>query len=179
MMLDRANPQEGQKFAEALGRETRSSMIAVSAAAHAIDAFYGATKRYIPIPKATLDAWLAGRTRRRSQILETLKLGFTLRSKGNSWCIEFSWLFDARDAAVHFEEQAQDFVPHPTGTSTTKEHVTYSLESAKRSVDLLLDVLSTCQQNPKRRHAELAAYVSAFGDSIEQRAKVAGDSEHS
>src|SRR5687767_2354522 len=38
--LDRADPDQGIQFGEALGRETRASMVAITAAAHALDAFY-------------------------------------------------------------------------------------------------------------------------------------------
>ncbi len=159
---------QGRLFSKALGQETRAAMVAVAAAAHAIDGFYGSSKRFITLPPNMTATWAANGTKRSSRILETFKCGFALGSKGNTWPSEVRWLFDIRDAAVHFEEQTQDFVPHPTGPETTCEHVTYSLESANRAVTLLLDVLSTCQANPRPQHASLVTYVAAFGASVAQ-----------
>jgi hypothetical protein len=89
--------------------------------------------------------------RRWSTILETLKEGFEIRGDagGGRWARELEWLFDLRDAALHFKEAQQPTVPHPTGTTTGAENVLYSLEPAERAVSLLLEVRDTCTAKPR------------------------------
>jgi len=147
-------------FAEALGDETRAAMVAVSAAAHAIDAFYGACKPFITLLPGTEQQWITDGTERQSRIFETLRAGFAIDGKTNSWPAEFRWLFEIRDAAVQFEEKVLELVDHPTGTETSIDHATYSLESAARAVLLLLDVLATCQAC-SRPHQGVALVGSA------------------
>jgi hypothetical protein len=88
-------------FGDALLRETKASLIAVSATAHALDALYGAVKPSIPIARALTDTWKANELPREKWILETLKHGFNVGPYTAHWAIELVWLFDLRDAAVH------------------------------------------------------------------------------
>ena len=88
-------------FGRALERETHASMIAVSAAAHAIDALYGEVAPLIPLPDGMADRWKANRTARPSRILETLQVGCRLGKRTSEWPPAFRELYTLRDAAVH------------------------------------------------------------------------------
>jgi hypothetical protein len=68
----------GKGLGDALSEEMRASMVAVSAAAHAIDALYGEVRPMVPIPAATTAAWASNGTPRHRRIFETLKLGCRL-----------------------------------------------------------------------------------------------------
>jgi hypothetical protein len=137
-------------FKNAFTRETRASMVAVAAASHSLDALFGVVVERIARP-TTEKRW--------SLILETLKTGFDIRGRagGGEWAREFEWLYDLRDAAVHARESLAPPVPHPTGTHAGPEHVRYALESATRSVSLLLSVLENCAANPRPPLREWAA----------------------
>jgi hypothetical protein len=110
-------------WGDVMHRGATASLIAVSASAHCLDALYGSVDAVAPPPRAVAEAWSAARTK-----------------SAQSWPTEFRWLFDLRDAAVHFAEADKAPVPHAVApTNVSPENVTYSLESAKRAVDLALD----------------------------------------
>jgi hypothetical protein len=155
---------EGSGPAEALGRELDAAMQAVSAAGHALDCFYGAVKGYGVVPAETERAWSRGRTKRPNQILETLKLGFGVGKVAQRWNDDLAWLFGLRDGAVHYEEALKEPQLHPIGYHMAPEHVTYSVESVKRAVDLLLGVLDKCFANPKSGDGGLSGYLTMVSD---------------
>ena len=159
---------EGQRFSDALWQETKHAMLAITASAMAINGFYGSTSQFISIPAATVASWNANRTKRSSVILETFKQGFKLQAKPTMWQGELEWLFDVRDAAAHSKEQLQDTVLHPTGVGTASEYSTYCLESAERATILLLDLLQTCQENPKPKYPDLVKYVAKLEPSMDK-----------
>jgi hypothetical protein len=102
-------------------------------------------------PPYYLHKWWARKrndTPRRTRILETLKIGFSISRKARRWSSDFKWLFDLRDAALHHGPEFRESVPHPLGVNVTREYVDYSVESAERAVELMLDVLSTCAKTP-------------------------------
>jgi hypothetical protein len=166
MVADRSHA-----WGELMHREATAALIAVSASAHCLDALYGSVNAIAPPPRAVAEAWTAARTKRASRIVETLKLAFDVGKSAQSWPTEFRWLFDLRDAAVHFEEADKEPVPHAVApTNVSPENVTYSLESAKRAVDLALDVLATCSANPKPHTVEWARMTrSGIGDLLANR----------
>ena len=78
-------------------------MVAISAAAHVIDSFYGATKELVPIPTTITDVWEENETSRASCVFKTMKSGFKFGSKTNAWPPKFKWLYKVRDAALHYK----------------------------------------------------------------------------
>lgn len=150
----------------AMRRETMAAMVAVTAVAHALEAFSAAAKKRGVVPQALQDAWEKNHTARPDRILETLKLGYDIGKAWPRWKSGIDWLYEIRDAAIHFEEQLRDLAPHPIGTGASQELVTYSLESAERAVDLLMDVVRTCLARPKTKHAQLVAYAVSLGEDL-------------
>jgi len=155
----RASGDESSRFAELIGQETKAAMVAIAAAAHALDALFGAVRELVPEAKTN---------RRWSTILETLKRTSVIKGSagGGRWAREFEWLFDLRDSALHFQESQAETVPHPTGTNTGPENVLYSLEPAERAVALLLEVLETCTADPRPPLDEWAKTMRPTVDSL-------------
>ena len=149
----------GDGFGEHLHAETLASMIGITACSHSLDALYGSIRDTTSPVKAE---------KRWSHILESIKGAFVINGSvgGGRWATELEWLFDLRDAAVHYAEAQNPPVPHPTGTSTGKESVYYSLEPTRRAVDLLIDVLSTCVSNPRPTRTEWAARMRPSVDAL-------------
>ena len=138
----------------AIVEETKASMIALTACAHALDAFCGKFAEDI-MPPDLLRRWRAGEGTRRNQIWDTLRHGFEVRI--HSWREEIVWLFkERRNPAVHHSEKTREIVKHPVGTGTALEMVDYSAEASRRAVDLLLDVLDKCSAAPKAAAAKKA-----------------------
>lgn len=100
-----------------------------------------------------------------ARIFETLKLGFRIGRRVNSWPAEFKWLYGFRDGNVHFEEIFRDEseIRHPVLGGVSYERAAYTAESATRAVDLALDVLTTCVGSPVAGGGQLADVSRRFG----------------
>ena len=123
--------------------EFRAAMVAITAAAFALDGLYGAVKPLLNPPASSAP--------RQRQILEVLKLGFKLGRKPHKWLTEFDWLDEVRDSAVHHGEKPQPQVPHPEidDLRIAFESGDFSAANAERAAVLVLDVVTTCFESPK------------------------------
>jgi hypothetical protein len=145
-----AQHRHGQESASAMLTELLASMVAISAAAHALDAFYG----QLVTPAIKKDGPKDDKGRE-AHIRECLKRRFDTGKRDREWVSRFQRLFDLRDAAVHAEVKSLPAVPHPSGAGNAGQvNADYSAEEAVKAVDLMLDVLNTCVQNPKPSDAE-------------------------
>ena len=125
--------------------EMLNAMIAIAASAHSIDGFYGAVVEHIKPPKSG--------ARRNRQILETLKLGFSVGKFAAHWLVELDWLFDVRDDIVHHGERLRPVVVSRTTSETIvfagPESFNLSSDSARRAADLATTVVAECAARPK------------------------------
>jgi hypothetical protein len=134
---------------DAVAEEMHASMVAISGAAHAIDALYGEIRPLVSAPATVTATWNANRTARRVRIFETLKLGCTLGNRTNRWPPQFKALYLLRDQVAHHEIRHQPSVPHPNGlTNVSQEMADYSVENVRESLDLAFDVILTTLRNP-------------------------------
>jgi len=146
--------------------ELLASMVAISAAAHALDALYG----QLVSPEIKASGPRDG-TRREAHIRECLKRRFDTGKRDSDWAVQFRQLFDLRDAAVHAEVKDVPSVPHPSGvTNAGQVNADYSAGEAVKAVDLMLDVLNTCQRGPKSSDAGAKAWAVSFGPSVKSLA---------
>lgn len=82
--------------------------------------------------------------------------------KVESWHPQLERLFAIkRNAVVHFKEPSRALEVHPLGFRTSPEHCEYTLEEGDLSVELLLDVLTTCGSSPLRT-ADVSTYRMEF-----------------
>lgn len=162
----------GEAYITSQDDELKAAMVAVSAAAHAIDAFYGTVEQHIDLDPKNPAAWRKNRTPRRSRILETLKAGFDIGSRATKWEEDLRWLFDLRDAAVHHESRIRPTGDHPSGrVMVVQENIDYSREAAMRAVNCAFDVLTTCLRSPKSSQAEICSWIGGDqrrADQLEQ-----------
>jgi hypothetical protein len=133
--------------------ELLAGLVAVVAAAHAIDGFYGVVSRII--------ALRFNRAARRRRIIETLKHGFRVGAAAQQhWLPEFDWLFSARDDAVHHQEGFRPVVVQRVTRETivfgAPEAENFSAENAKRAAGLAFEVIRLCVANPKPVMADWA-----------------------
>lgn len=150
----------GAAYLTAQDDELRAAMIGVSAAAHALDAFYGTIAHDVVLPDGFEEAWRQNQTRRPSRIIETLKAGFDVSKRIVGWNEELTWLSDLRDAAVHHQSELRPTGDHPSGRALVpQENIDYSCEATTRAVDLALDVMATCLRSPRSDQLELAEWA--------------------
>jgi hypothetical protein len=159
----------GERYLTARDDELKASMIAVSAAAHAIDAFYGTVAYEFDVADELRAAWVKNKTSRRDRILETLKLGFDVGGKAKEWAGDFDWLFDLRDGAVHHESEFKPVGDHPGGRlMVPQENIQYCWESAFRARDIAWTVIATCLRTAKAEHENLRAWAMGEAQRAEQ-----------
>jgi hypothetical protein len=144
--------------------ELQPALVAVSAAAHALDALYAELKPLV-VSAETAEAWKKNGTKRREQIRETLKLGFRI---GDEWRDDFQWLFDLRDDAVHPDFSFGDPYAreHPLGLNAAREYSVFTCEEAERAARLIVEVYSVCVASPKTATADWAEQMRGSSDSL-------------
>jgi len=84
------------------------------------------------------------------------------------WLTSIGTLVRTRGNAVHFIESPKPVQPHPTGTHTSPENATFTVENASAAVDLMLDVLTRAIESPS---VELEGWASSFGLTLEDLRK--------
>jgi hypothetical protein len=110
----------------------------------------------------------ATRTGRPERILETLKIGFQVGTSQAQWKLDFDWLFDLRDAAVHYSSQAAPTVAHPgLPTNVSPESADCVTEAADRAVAVMFDVFEKCVFSPKPALPDLVAWATAMRPTID------------
>jgi hypothetical protein len=155
--------RHGLDYAPSFADEFLASLVAVSAAAHALDAMYG--QLITPELRGAGPKDDAGRE---AHIRECLKRRFATGKRDATWITEFRWLFGLRDAAVHAEAVQSPSVPHPSGiTHSGQMNADYSAESSVRAVDLLFDVLTTCRDHPKPADRDVRKWAADYSPAIE------------
>jgi hypothetical protein len=145
--LVQAAPEERDGFM--LQREADAALVAICAAAFALEAFTRELDELITPPPATQAAWQRRPPSADRQVLELLKLAVDPRGLVTTWTRELAWLFGVRGAAVHYEGVNEPSRPHPVGINVSVAQVTYSPENATRAVDLLVGILERCRDRPK------------------------------
>lgn len=142
--VPKVEPGEGENGV----RETTAAMVAITAAAHALDGFYGAVKRSVQAPGSK-----AKRPKRHRQILETVKLGFRVGSFALQWLDELDWLFETRDLIVHHAEELRPLVvirvTEQTVVAGGPEGFAVGADSARRAATLARKVISECLGHPR------------------------------
>jgi hypothetical protein len=148
-----ATKAAGGNWAEVMEDEYSDSLVTISAAAHALDAAYGALKPLVTMPQ------LGDRAARHDHIRSALAAGYRLDNDlCRRWRKDFVWLFDLRDAAVHHREVSRPTVPHPIEGYGSHEAARYCLESCERAVACTLDVLGVMASPDLARNADVRKY---------------------
>lgn len=153
-------PVFGSETVPLLEAELETSLVAISASAHAIDAFFGAVNKHIKVDQQTRNAWHTNRTARHKRISETLKRGFEPRAVPATLAGDLKWLYGLRDSAVHFEAEFRPTGEHASGVSTADENIRFSAANASRAVDIASRILSSCLHNARPALPRLRAWTA-------------------
>jgi hypothetical protein len=158
-----ATDRDGQEFNDALDDEFRASLLAVAAAAFAIDAFYASAIHQAP------ETRVVSRTRDAS-IFETLKRGFALTGRQQKALRKpIRALFRARDEAVHPPTRWAVPISHPAfKVGMDPKLVAYRAEVGREAATLAQQIIWTCLQVPKQRFPELTAWATELSAMVEK-----------
>ena len=139
--------RRGSPLEFALATEMHASLIAISAAANALEALFTELKPLV-FTEEMANTWKKSRTKRRQQIRETFKHGFRL--VGDRWGADFDWLLDLRNDAVRpgFAAGDRHAGSHPLGIAAAPEFCEFACEQAERAARLIVDVYLTCTAYP-------------------------------
>lgn len=150
----------GENLGPGMEAEFEASLIAVSAASHALDGLHGALQDLVAFERLSEDA------PRHRYLRAVLKAAFRLRNEQTrTWKEEFKWLFDIRDSAVH-HRVVTALAQHPIEGFGSTEAATYCVESAERAMKLLLDVLRFRGSQDQARTAAVQAYVAGVEQTV-------------
>lgn len=149
-----------EKQSLALELEMREGMQAITAAAIAIDGFYGTVIDRCPPPADVARSWKDKKLARYAQVAEVLRLSFKLGNKSFSEIRErLKIAFAFRDEAVHPTATAREPVPHPRlNVATERRLAMYSADNAMNSARFSLNLIGLLIAHPRKKHAALVEH---------------------
>lgn len=156
-----ANADDDEAFNSGLEAEFQASMVAIAAAAFAIDAFYSSVIEHAPSARVPANS-------RPASIIETLKLAFSLSGTQQDALHEpIRTLFRLRDQAVHPPAAWVKPALHPAfNLGMEPRFVNYRVENAINAQLLARKLISTCLQRPKPGHSDLAEWCQGLQEMI-------------
>jgi hypothetical protein len=157
--------RRGSPLEFALGTEMHASLIAISAAANALEALFTELKPLV-FTADMVNSWKRNRTKRRQQIRETFKHGFRL--VGDQWGKDFDWLLDLRNDAVRPVAGGDPQVgSHPLGIGAAPEFFKFTCEQAERAARLIVGVYVTCTAYPWPATREWAEQMAPMVEELQ------------
>jgi hypothetical protein len=123
-------------------------MQAITAAAIAMDAFYGCVKERIEIPQETRDIWRKNRTARHAHVSEVLRLAFRIGPKSFARLrTTVKEIMRFRDLAVHPSGEHDAPVLHPAlKVGVEQRFVAFSSENAQQATSLAISIIAQLLQ---------------------------------
>ena len=142
--LERAHATREEPFN--MRAELQPAMIAVAACAHSLDALYAELAEQVEPETPPKRKQRRGRWAKIADVLE-----LSVNADVDEWRVRLRKLFQTlRNPAVHPNTKDEPPVRHPVlPTNVPPAYAIYCVESVKESVDLLLEILSTCVEIPR------------------------------
>jgi hypothetical protein len=156
-----AAPDASAKFGEALQREFEASLIAVTASAFAIDAFFASVVEHTP------EARVSAKTRD-GTIFETFKLAFSLtHTQLTALRQPLRVLFRLRREAVHPPATWAEPVLHPAfNLGMEPRFVKFRAENAVNAQLLARKLVAVSVRTPRARYPALVAWCEALKQAV-------------
>jgi len=156
-----APPDDSEKFGEAVQREFEASLVAITASAFAIDAFFASVVEHAP------EARVSAKTRD-GTIFETLKLAFSLsHAQLTALRQPLRVLFRLRREAVHPPATWAESVLHPAfNLGMEPRFVNYGAENAVNAQLLARKLVAVCVRTPRPRNPALVAWCEALKEAV-------------
>jgi hypothetical protein len=148
--LQSVDPADDTEKGSLLGAECKASMVALSAAAFALDGFYAALREHRDM--SDLDrVWMSAGTPRHARVSETLRRSFRLSNRQAKVLREGAKdLFKFRDWAVHPPAAFSRPVPHEViGSSVEWRYVAFSAPNACRGITKATKIIRLCVEHPR------------------------------
>lgn len=156
-----AELDDNEAFNDAVEREFRGSMIAVAAAAFALDSFYASVIEHAPGTKVKAQG-------RDAQIFETLKTAFALTAAQQTALRKpLQMTFRLRDEAVHPPTSWVEPLLHPAfNVGMEPRFIKFRAENAVNAQLLARKLVHVCLAKPRSKYAALVEWCGGVKDSI-------------
>ena len=142
-----------------LNDELHPALIAIAAVATSLDGFAREVEKTgVPVP--------SGPPTRAHGIWETLRSGFDVNSKTNTWPRDIKDTFTLRVGSLHpatvFGQPAQ----HPIVPGVAPARAVYTTEAADTALALMRDIYKTCRASVRPQHAALVSRMSGLDGAL-------------
>lgn len=149
---------------DALLREFRASLVAITAAAHTIEAAFGDIKYLVPRQPR--------RDNRHKELRHAFRIAFGVSgTEDEDLARELRWLFTLRDSAAHPYTESEAPRQHPAGINTGAEHSEFNAITSGRAVDAAMVVTEFAASPPKPQSHWIERWASersAYHGPIQQ-----------
>jgi len=148
-LLSARDEEDGRGVHEALHGQYQHAMLAVSAAAFALDALYDSLRPRVGIPQATLDAWTKRRTARAKRVAEVHRRATQMAAPdARSLRDRMVQVFKLRDQAVHPSHAPTPAVLHPDlGVGVAEVFLRYDAANALAACNVALEAVHRLRQS--------------------------------
>ena len=166
---------DGDEAGNAVLREMRASMAAVSFAAFALEAFYAAVVERSPLPEEISCRWRRGRTSRYGRLFESLRYNFKF---SNDMAKEYSrvlrQVFNLRDQAVHPNAGFAPAALHPRfGRGADVRILRFRAYNAFAATIVVHSIIRRCLERPRPKApttlTDWVVQASASSDALRDR----------
>jgi hypothetical protein len=138
---------------DAILREFRASLVAVTAAAHTVEAVFGDIKYLIP-PQPR-------RSKRHQELRHGFRVAFGVSGATDERLAEeLNRLFTLRDSAAHPYTESEPPARHPAGINTGVEHSQFNAITSRRAVDAAMAALELAASPPSPSGRWVERWVS-------------------
>ncbi len=143
--------------------ECRASMVAMSACAFAVDAFYSSVQELAPIERALLTKWDENRLARYKRIAEVLRLAFRIGNESMGIVRDvLRQVFAFRDCAVHPPGNFRQPVLHPElATGVEWRFVAFRHDNAREALRSSLSIIAQLLPKVREENAPLADWAAS------------------
>ena len=147
-----------------LNTELHPALVAIAGAATSLDGFATEVEKTgIPIKTPNVQ-----QPTRAHWVWETLRGGFTVNSKTNSWPRDLKQLFRLRVGGLHPKTVFGQSVQHPLVPGVSETRTIYTTEAADAAVALMRDIYKTCRTTARPAYPALVSRMSGLDGALKQ-----------
>lgn len=156
-----AGLDDNETFSNALQREFETAMVAITASAFAVDAFFASVVEHAPAARVSTRS-------RHATILETCKKAFSLsHAQVAALRQPLEFVFRLRREAVHPPATWVAPIRHPVfNLRMEPRFVLYRAENAVNAQLLVRKLIAVCVRKPKARYPALVAWCEPLKDVV-------------
>lgn len=164
---------EGDVQARLMSEEAKAGMVAIAAAAFALDNFVDVIREFAPDIEATKAEWRKAGTARLKQISETIRRTFKISNKGaRTLRTLVGEVFRFRDWAVHPSGAFRQPLQHDLIDAGVEwRFVAFRADNAVNAVRAAISILSQCISSPRLGNDKLVEWCNTAKPRIDKREK--------